>query len=201
MTHPPNGQGSTPPARLQEFRNCACPDFAAHEKSAAGSRSLRSFPGKLRQSRDGNLCSGGRAAAEVFDNALRLDARDHARQLLEARLAQVRDAAKLPQQLLRRALADPGDVRQLAVQVAARAALAVETDGKAVGLIADLLDEMENGRMPLQQDRLVLLPEDVDHFFFFRDAGERLVDDLEFLQRCGSRVELPDAAVDQDQAG
>src|SRR5260370_16364910 len=81
------------------------------------------------------------------------------------------------------------------------AAVAVESYGKAVGLIADLLDQMEDRRMMFQADRLILLPEDVDDFLLLGDTGDSLVDDFEFFQRRGGRVELAESAVDQDEAG
>src|SRR5713226_1274110 len=70
-----------------------------------------------------------------------------------------------------------------------------------MGLIPNLLDEMEDRRMALQYDRLVFLAEDVEDFFFLGDAREWLIDDLQRLEclRCG--MELPDSAINQDQAG
>ena len=67
-----------------------------------------------------------------------------------------------------------GDVVELAGAVAHLAALAVVGDGEAVGLVADLLDDMEDGRAAVEDDGVVLLAVDVDDLFFFCDRGERL---------------------------
>jgi len=50
--------------------------------------------------------------------------------------------------------------------------------GEAVSFVADLLNQMQDWRMALQADRLVLLPEDIDNFLLLGDAGDSLVDDL-----------------------
>src|SRR2546425_7163713 len=147
-----------------------------------------------------NPSSGRSLAAQVFDDVLGLGRRDYAGKLLEAGLAQAGEAAEPPQKLLGGALAYPGDIHQRRVQRAARAALAVKGDRKPVGFVADLLDQVQDGRVALEHDRLVLLPKGIDYFLFFRDAGKRLIDDLEFFERRSGRVQLPDAAVDQDQA-
>ena len=80
-------------------------------------------------------------------------------------------------------------------------ALAVEGDGEAVRFVADLLDKVQDWRMPLEDDRFVLLAVDVKDFFFFGDAGERLIDDLERFEGFGGGVQLADSAVNQDQTG
>ena len=53
----------------------------------------------------------------------------------------------------------------------------------------------------VEHDRIVFLSVDVDDFFSLGDRGQRLVDDLQRFERFGGGVELPEAAVDQDQAG
>ena len=52
--------------------------------------------------------------------------------------------------------------------------------------------------MTVEDKGFVFLAVDVENFFFFGDAGEGLVDDLERIERLGGGVELADAAVDQD---
>ena len=77
----------------------------------------------------------------------------------------------------------------------------MEGYGKAMRLVANLLNEMKYGRMMLKDNGLVLLAEDVENFFFFGDAGQRLIDNLQRIQRLRSGVELADTAVDENQAG
>src|ERR1700685_2411513 len=55
--------------------------------------------------------------------------------------------------------------------------------------------------MVVEDDRLIFAAEDVENFFFFGDAGHRLIDDGKLVERFGGGVELADAAVDEDQAG
>ena len=55
--------------------------------------------------------------------------------------------------------------------------------------------------MAVELNRLVFLAVNVEDFFLFVDAGERLVDDGEGFEGFGGGVELADAAVDKDQAG
>src|ERR1700721_2456148 len=58
---------------------------------------------------------------------------------------------------------------------------------------------MQDRRVVLENDRLVFLAEDVQNFFFFCDAGERLIDDLQRIKRLGSSVELADPTVNENQ--
>ncbi len=60
------------------------------------------------------------------------------------------------------------------VAVAHLAALAVVGDGEAVALVADLLDEVQDGRAAVEDDGVVLLAVDVDDLFALGDGGERL---------------------------
>ena len=59
------------------------------------------------------------------------------------------------------------------------AALTMECDCESVSFIANLLDEMEDGRMTVQNDRFIFLTVNVKDFLFFCDACERLIDDLQ----------------------
>ena len=47
-------------------------------------------------------------------------------------------------------------------------------DGEAVALVADELDEMEDGGAAVEDNGLVFVAVDVDDFFFLGDGGERL---------------------------
>ena len=97
--------------------------------------------------------------------------------------------------------ADAGDVEQLGLAVADLAALAVVGDGEAVRLVADALDEVQDGRAAVEDDGIVLLPVEVDHLFAFCNRRERLRGEAELFKRRGCRVELAEAAVDEDERG
>ena len=137
------------------------------------------------------------------------DARKHAPRaagndagdLFDAGGPQLRDAAEAPQQLLRRARANAGNIFKACLNRALRAALAVKTDGKSVSFVADLLDQMKDRRMAFQADGLILLPEDVDDFLLLGNAGDGLIDDFQLFQRRRGRMELAEAAVNENQAG
>src|SRR5882672_3319130 len=138
---------------------------------------------------------------QVDGNARRESRRDDSRDLLDAGGPQLRDAAEPPQELLRRSRAHAGNVFQAGLNRAPRPALAMKSYREAVSFVADLLNQMQDWRMALQVDRLVLLPEHIDNFLLLGDAGDSLVDDLKFFQRRGGRVELAEAPIDQDQVG
>ena len=74
-------------------------------------------------------------------------------------------------------------------------------DRETVRLVADLLDEMKDWGVMFENDRIVFLAEDVQNFFFFCDARERLIDDLKRVERVRGGVKLADAAVNENQAG
>ena len=61
---------------------------------------------------------------------------------------------------------DAGDIVEGAVGLPLASALPVESDGKAVGFIADLLDQMQDRRMMLQDNGLIFLTQDIEDFFF-----------------------------------
>src|SRR5260370_37505182 len=112
----------------------------------------------------------------------------------------MRHAAESAQELLSCAFADPRNLQERAVNLALSAPLPMKRHGEAMGLVADLLDQVKDRRMALENDGLVLLPVNVNDFFLLRDAGERLIDNLQSFHRLGGGVQLPDAAVNKDQA-
>src|SRR6202789_787709 len=77
----------------------------------------------------------------------------------------------------------------------------MEGDGEAMSFVANLLDQMQHGRMMVEDHRLIFTTENVENLFFLGDAGHRLIDDGEFVEGFGGGVELADAAIDLDQAG
>ncbi len=68
-------------------------------------------------------------------------------------------------------------------------------------LVADLLDEVQDGRAAVEDDGVGLLPVDVDDLFALGDGGERLQRDADGFERLVGGVKLAEAAVDQDERG
>jgi hypothetical protein len=75
------------------------------------------------------------------------------------------------EQALAGARAYAGDLVEFRDAVTHLAALAVVGDGEAVGLVADLLDEVEDGRAAFEHDGVGLLSVDVDNLLAFRYGG------------------------------
>lgn len=75
-------------------------------------------------------------------------------------------------------LADAGNLQQLVGAVAHLAALAVECDGEAMGFVADDLNDVQDGRMVVEDYRFVFLPVDVYDFFALGDGGQWLAGEL-----------------------
>jgi len=94
--------------------------------------------------------------------------------------------------------AHAGDLAQCRLRLPLPAPLAVERNRKSVGLIANLLNKVKDRRMPFQYNRLIFLAENVKNFFFFGDAGDRLIDDLQRFERLRRGVKLSNSAIDQD---
>src|SRR5260370_2551991 len=90
---------------------------------------------------------------------------------------------------MRRARPHARNLLEPCLECAPGPTLAVESDGESVRLIANLLDEMEDRRMTLQADWLVLLAEYVNDLFLLSDAGDRLVDDLQFFPPRAPRLD------------
>ena len=124
--------------------------------------------------------------------------RDHCAQLLDACSPDIRDASKFLQQFLRGSRSDSGDIAEGAMCLPLATPLAMKGHREAVRFIANLLNQMKDRRMVLQDDGFILLTKDKENFFFLRNAGHRLIDDLERFQRLRCGVQLPDATIDQD---
>src|SRR5215469_91233 len=116
--------------------------------------------------------------------------RDHCAQLLDACSLDIGNASKFLQQFLRGSRSDSGDVAEGAMCLALAPPLPVKSDREAVCLIADLLNQMQNRRMMLQDNRFVFLAQDKENFLSLRDAGHRLIDDLERFERLRRSVQL-----------
>ena len=116
---------------------------------------------------------------QVREDALGAFSRDDFAEAFNAGAADIGNAAEFTQKTLRRFWTDTGDFQKRGSGLPFAAALAVKRDGETVSLVADLLDEMKNRRVAVEDDGLVFLAVNVKNFFFFGDAGERLIDDLQ----------------------
>src|ERR1700679_2520037 len=90
--------------------------------------------------------------------------------------------------------ADSGNFAQFGGAVAELTALAMESYSEAMRFVANLLHQMQHGRMMIKHDGIIFLSVDVDDLFSFRDGGERLVDDFQTFERLCGGVELAEAA-------
>ena len=88
-------------------------------------------------------------------------------------------AAKVFQQSARCARAYAGNFQQFGGAVAHLATLAMKGHGKAVGLIANELNQVQHWRVMIERDRIFFLPVDVKNLFTLGDRGQRLIDDLQ----------------------
>lgn len=138
---------------------------------------------------------------ELTENSLRVFSRNHATQFFQTGPLYVRNAAKFLQQFLRCPWAHAGDFAQCGLRLPFSAPLPVKRNCKSVGLIANLLNEVKDRRVPLQNDRLIFLSEDIKNLFFFRDAGNRLIDNLQRFESLSRSVKLADSAINQDKSG
>ena len=137
-------------------------------------------------------------ALYLFRSSLVCDCKEGVRVLFGG-LFQGADAPEVGEEALARGGADTGNLIEFADAIAHFAALAVIGDREAVGLVADLLDDVQDGAAAVEDDRFVLLSVDVDNLFAFRDGRERESCEAEFLE-CGCRsVELAEPAVDEDE--
>jgi hypothetical protein len=110
----------------------------------------------------------------------------------------VAERAEVGEEALACLWADAGNVVELGVAVTHGAALAMIADSEAMALVADGLNEMEDGRAAVEDDGVVLLAVEVNDLLFFGDGGEGLRSEAELFEGFGGGVELAEAAVDED---
>ncbi len=91
----------------------------------------------------------------------RAPARNDSAHRFYIRAQQIRYAAELFQQPLRRSRPHTWYFVQDALRLPPSATLAMKRNGESVCLIPNLLDQMQRRRMPLQHNGFVLLPVDV----------------------------------------
>src|SRR6185312_1582275 len=95
--------------------------------------------------------------------------------------------------------ADSRDVVEFVRAIAHLAAFAMEGDSEAMRLVTDHLDQMQHRIVMIEDNGIVLLSVDVDDLLAFGDRGKRLAGYLQAFQRLRRRVQLADAAIDENQ--
>lgn len=138
---------------------------------------------------------------QMLVKPLGFSSRQRARQFLSAQFPKPRHAPETFEQLSRRLFADSRDGGERSLDAAFGPALPVESHGEAMSLVSNLLDQVQDRRTVVQSNRFVFSPVNVQNLFLLRDARERLINHLERLQSFRSRVQLPDASVDEHKAG
>jgi hypothetical protein len=114
----------------------------------------------------------------MSQNFLSAFPRYYATQPFDSRAMYIRDAAKFPQQPLRRQPPNPWNIPKRRLSLPFAATQAVKRHRKAVRLITNLLNQMQHRRMMIQHARLIFLPVDIQDLFAFRDARQGLVNYL-----------------------
>ncbi len=71
--------------------------------------------------------------------------------------------------------------------------------GEAMAFIANLLHQVKHRRTPIQHDRLILLPIDVDDLLALRDRRQWLQRHANLLQRRICRMQLAQSSIDQNE--
>jgi hypothetical protein len=140
----------------------------------------------------------GFAGVEVGVDLLGGFGGDDGGEALETGGGNAAQAAEVLEEALAGTGADAGDGEELGIAVAHFAAFAMVSDGEAVALVANALDQMQDGGAAIEDDGLVFLAVEVDDFFSLGDGGEWLGGDAEGFKGGGGGVELADAAVDED---
>ena len=83
----------------------------------------------------------------------------------------------MPQEFLGRLVSNARNLEQFCGKLPPLAAGAMERDGEPMGLVADLLDQVQRRGVVIQHDGLILAPVGIKCFFSLGDASQRLVDD------------------------
>jgi len=110
--------------------------------------------------------------------SLGLGARKFGGEVFHRQFPQPGHASKFAEKFASGHLAYSGNFSQGSAQPPARSTLPVEGNSKPVRFVANLLDQLKNRRVAVKNNGLILAPEDIEDFFFLRDAGHRLIDDL-----------------------
>src|SRR5690242_17144671 len=127
----------------------------------------------------GSLVFAPRFRLQVREDSLRRLGGNHPGKPLYPRPLHIGHATELPQKLLDCARPHARNVAQCALGLPLPAALAMEAHRETVGLVPNLLDQVQHRRVPVKNARLILLPEDVEDLFFLCNRTHRLVNDLQ----------------------
>src|SRR5438093_5119493 len=141
-----------------------------------------------------------RPAREKRKDGIRGFRSDDRGQLFTRRSANAGERAERGQQRLAPARSDARDVVELRSQVAHRARAAMEREGKAMGFVADSLNEQQLWLGRRERNRIVAIAREQE-LLFLRDADRDEVREPELLERRVRRRQLPLAAVDQHEIG
>src|SRR6266436_2371802 len=136
--------------------------------------------------------------AKLAENFLRFLSRNDAAQFFQPGSLNIGYAPKFLQQFLRCPWAHTGDFVEHRFCLPLSSPLPVKRYRKTVGLVANLLNQVKNRRMPLQHDWLIFLPQHVKNLLFLRDALNWLIDDMQRVERLRRGVQLADTTIDQD---
>src|SRR3984957_10571257 len=138
---------------------------------------------------------------EVIADGFRLYAGQNCLQRRRVRLPDSLQAAEVFEEASSCTLTHAGNFQEFGGAIAHLAALAMEGYGEAVGFVPNELNQMQYGGVVVERDGVFFLSIDVKNFFAFSNGGERLIDDLMRFQGLGCRVKLPQASIDEHQAG
>ena len=116
------------------------------------------------------ICNASNASAAACSWPMPPSIRIRLGKGLEVRPAQVCNATEGPQQLASRRGSNARYVVQSRPGLPLGATQAVEGDRETVGLVADLLNEVQYRRVMFEDDGFIFLAKDVKDLFFFGDA-------------------------------
>src|SRR5208282_2951346 len=111
----------------------------------------------------------------MFEDGFGLGFGHHCRQRRYVGLLHGLQAAEMLQETTGGRFAYAGDFSQFGDSVSDLAALAMKGYGEAMGFIANLLHQMQDGRMMVEHDGVVFLSVNVNDFFSLSDGGQGLV--------------------------
>src|ERR1700761_8215480 len=126
--------------------------------------------------------------------------RNHRSEGLEAGILHRAQATEVGDKPVAGLWTNTGNSQQIRFAVAYLTPLAMVGDGEAVGLIPNLLHQVQDGRTPVQHDGLVLLPIEINDLLPLGDRGQRLRGNAEQFERFGGSMELTQSAIDQNEA-
>jgi hypothetical protein len=119
----------------------------------------------------------------MFPHGLRLWFCHNRIQIFDARFANFRQRSEMRQKFLRRLESHTSNFGEFGRQRSAATAFTMESDGKPVTLVANLLNYAKDRRSAFENDRFIFAARNLDNFFLLGDARERLIDDIQLVER------------------